>query len=217
MIWVGREINNFFSANRYEQVVIPINDPSGRGLTLIKKGNELPRWHSKTVKSALPAETNNLIYSFELKQNLDMFMIINGWAIAKDIDSEKSQIFVVLKSINNFYQFNTNIQLRGDVGEYFNSSLYNSSGFNCAATKKGLKPGIYYVGLVLHTDTQDFFQLTDKKIAVHTPVSSLPDLAKLAIEQPNEFKYGIDVLEQTDNQLFIRGWAFLQGRELQNR
>jgi hypothetical protein len=143
-------------------------------------------------------------------------MLLNGWVIAKDIDSKKSRVYVVLKSDSETYLYNTKSQLREDVGDYFKSYNYNNSGFYCAASKKELKPGIYRVGLIVHTDEQIFFQLMDKKIAVHFPVATNTDLANLVTDYQKELKYNIDSLKQMENHLYIRGWAFLREIESAN-
>jgi hypothetical protein len=122
---------------------------------------------SQQQSFALPWATNDLDIGLEQIINKgDGIIKANGWAAVKKLDSKNSTIYLVLKSKDKTYIFDT-LQLykRPDVTAYFKIDR-DESGYNAVIPTDKLEKGEYQLGIIVKKNNADHFQFTDKNLTV---------------------------------------------------
>ncbi len=113
----------------------------------------------------LPNESTDVISSIEMVklEPEKKQLIISGWAFVNDQDSSDRNVFVVLKSENKTYVFDSVFAKRPDVTKHFeklNLDLDNS-GFKTLIFQNAVPDGKYNIGIYIDNAKGSFFQTTD--------------------------------------------------------
>lgn len=96
-------------------------------------------------------------------------IFIDGWAFSPDdvrSDSAKGRTYVVLRSADREYVFDTDVRKRPDIGDYFRDRILDWAGFFSYIPLTGLDKGVYRVGLYITDGGKGSFVLTDEEIAL---------------------------------------------------
>lgn len=172
------------------------------------------------VDAELPSITNNITSAFELSFTGLMLQIKHGWAFIDSLDYRNLNTSIVLKSENDTYQFETNVEDRPDVSAYFNHRNLNRSGFNFVANGSLLNDGVYRVGICIRPDygrnAKAAFELTDHYFAKsgnNLKTVAAVDLHTFTKEQT---LYSLDMFHFENRSLVIRGWAIVIGVQSDN-
>lgn len=149
----------------------------------------------------------------------DGTVILQGWAFADGIQTEKQTVFVCLTYDDGTTDFlRTDQQSRPDVADYFSNELYGMSGFITRIYKNQLKSSDYKISIIidvenrLHIEENSF--LNDNRDKEYADIF----LTESEVEQIDlsaasaDVRYHLEVNEVgSDNVLTLRGWAFADG------
>jgi len=115
----------------------------------------------------LPAETGDITYFFdEFATDGRTTVGVRGWAFIEGMDSENSEIYIVLKSADRTYVFTTETVIKEGVTEYFKELNLNldQSGFRALIPARKIANGEYTVGLYIRKDDVEALIYTNKAI-----------------------------------------------------
>lgn len=122
---------------------------------------------SRLHEFPLPDETKDIKYSFwPFTTDGHTVVDISGWAFIEGQDSENSQVFIVLKSANRTYIFDTTVLVRRDVTEALQELNVNLdySGFKAIIPITKIENGEYIVGIYIRKGDIEALQYTNKAI-----------------------------------------------------
>ena len=121
---------------------------------------------SQLYETTLPAATNNIQYSIDKSEVTTGMLEINGWAFIKGMDSDNSEIYMVLKSTRRTYIFTADTMIRVDVTQAFNELNLNLdySGFTSLIPVRKIADGEYTVGIYITKGDIEALQYTDRAI-----------------------------------------------------
>lgn len=132
--------------------------------------DKLEVWEGKSPPSliSLSLPTNNIQYNLErFSVNTYTYIIeTRGWAFIEGESAEDSQTYIVLKSAENTYVFETSPWQRPDVTaahEVLNLNL-DWSGFVSVIQLSKIKEGEYNVGLYIRKADREALQYTGRGI-----------------------------------------------------
>ena len=122
---------------------------------------------SMLYKTTLPAATNNIQYAIDKLEVTTRALEINGWAFIKGMDSDNSEIYIVLKSADRTYVFTAETMIRVDVTQAFKELNLNLdySGFGALIPARKIASGEYTVGIYITKGDIEALQYTGKAIA----------------------------------------------------
>jgi len=110
---------------------------------------------------SLPGETDNIVWELT-RSAIDTATIqLDGWAFIEDHGSENKETFIVLKSHNRVYVFDTVDRRRGDVARNFDRLDLEWSGFMAVIPSGKIRSGEYSVGLYIRGDDTEALEFTD--------------------------------------------------------
>jgi len=116
---------------------------------------------------SLPVETNN-IHSHIDKLTTDgrSAVDVQGWAFIEGEDSENNEVYIVLKSGGETYIFDTMVQTRPDVTQYFKELDLNLdySGFVALLPARKITDGEYTVGIYITKGDIEALEYTNKAV-----------------------------------------------------
>jgi len=152
---------------------------------------------------------------------------IKGWAFIKGEDYKDCQTFIVLKSANNTYVFDTLWQYRPDVAIYFENLGLDLgwSGFWAKIPIRKIKDGEYLIGVYIKKGDKEALQYVDQCIikSGNTIVSSKPISRQQTFTLPpdkRDIALSIDKSEKAtySSKIYteISGWAFINGYDNKN-
>lgn len=116
---------------------------------------------------SLPNETTGIEVSFgEFGTDGFATVEIRGWAFILDQDSENSEIFIVLKSPDRTYIFDSMVRKRPDVTAHFRELGLNLdySGFMALIPAREIANGEYTVGIYIKKGDIEALEYTSKTI-----------------------------------------------------
>ena len=96
-------------------------------------------------------------------------VFIDGWAFSQAASrpgTPAGRTYVVLRSEEREYVFDTSSRKRPDLGEYFRDRRLDGAGFFSYIPVSGLEHGVYKVGLYIADGVQGGFILTDEEISI---------------------------------------------------
>lgn len=109
----------------------------------------------------IPGETGDVKYWIDTveKQKIDWkdIILIRGWAFIEGENANNSTKYIVLCGDHEKYIFDTNMELRTDVTQHFESMQLDldESGFHSCIPLERISDGIYQVGLIVSKDNTD--------------------------------------------------------------
>lgn len=96
-------------------------------------------------------------------------VFIDGWAFAPDAvnhDTAAGHTYIVLRSVDREFVFDTIPRKRPDIGDYFRDRTLDWAGFISYIPLTGLPHGVYRVGLYITDGGKGSFVLTDEEITL---------------------------------------------------
>ena len=123
---------------------------------------------SRLYKTTLPAETNDIRYDIgDISTDGHTTVEIRGWAFIEGMDSDNSEIYIVLKSGNRTYIFDTMEQKRPDVTTHFKELGLNLdySGFRALIPARKIANDAYTVGIYIKKGDIEALSYIDKVVA----------------------------------------------------
>ena len=122
---------------------------------------------SRLYKTTLPAATDNIQYWIDDLAVATHTLEINGWAFIEGHDSMNNEIYIVLKSGNRTYIFDTMEQKRPDVTTHFKELGLNLdySGFAALIPARKIANGEYTVGIYITKGDIEALSYIDKVVA----------------------------------------------------
>lgn len=115
----------------------------------------------------LPAASDNIAYWIDDITHARKFLALKGWAYIKNKNSNDTKTFIVLKSSEETYIFQTNIEKRPDVSIMHANPHLDDSGFSISLGKEKIKPGKYKIGIAVSVNNQiQEFLLTEKSVDI---------------------------------------------------
>lgn len=109
----------------------------------------------------IPVETGDIRYSIESvetqKINWKDIIVIRGWAFIEETDTYNSSTYIVLKKDTEEFIFDSNMQARPDVTQYFNTMQLelDESGFQSNIPLERIPDGTYRIGIIIFKDGAD--------------------------------------------------------------
>jgi hypothetical protein len=164
----------------------------------------------------LPQEGEMINAGFDITEYNQYYMIHNGWATFKEYNSVGVEIFVVLKTSDRSYIFDTYPSLRPDVTAFFSTLNFDNSGFTCLIDKNDIANGTYQVGLYLSKKGKvKAFQYTGKVIN-HINIQPVEPV-NLSLPVPtNNIMHNLDEWVNEGDATRITGWAVINGQDTDN-
>jgi hypothetical protein len=183
------------------------------------------RYSSEVTQVKLPAETDDLRYGIDvIKTDGQISVEVQGWAFVDGRDSAGSEIYLVLKSAEATYVFDSVPQIREDITRGYkelNLELDNT-GYKTIIPLEKISNGEYTIGILVKNGDIDVLQYTNKTLMKSEGSTEIRDIipgeAKLCVvelpAETDDLRYGIDVIK-TDGQISVevQGWAFVDGRD----
>ena len=115
----------------------------------------------------LPNETTDIRFHLdEFATDGSATVAIRGWAFILGQDSENSEIFIVLKSPDRTYIFDSMVRERPDVTRHFRElgSNLDYSGFMALIPAREIANGEYAVGIYIRKDDIEALEYTNKTV-----------------------------------------------------
>jgi len=170
-------------------------------------------YKSITQNIKLPPESKGIKSAFKLVDQSGRLYIYRGWAYIKETGSVGNKISVVLKGGDSTYIFDTFPVSTPDLTKRGEKYKLDHAGFNFSITMDQIKPGPYKVGMLI-TKGDSLAVLQYKKII---RITSNRELGLLTNKDLQDFNlnssyYYLDKVEQINDEIIIRGWAFKTGR-----
>jgi hypothetical protein len=179
----------------------------------------------------LPAETTNMRYEIDnIFTEGHSGVEILGWAYVDGQDSQNRELYVVLKSAQRTYVFDTKVELRPDllkIREVYGEELVlnaDYSGFRTFIPTRKISNGEYIVGVYirfyLRNRVIEALYYTDRVVIKSqgsvTPALLTSKLVEVTLpEEPGNMQFYVaGINEQKDEEqefVEIRGWAFIEG------
>ena len=121
---------------------------------------------STVYQTTLPAATDNIQYWIDDFAAAAHTVEINGWAFIKGMDSDNSEIYIVLKSAHRTYVFTTETVIREGVTQHFKELGLNLdySGFAALIPAGKIASGEYTIGIYITRGDIEALQYTDKVV-----------------------------------------------------
>jgi len=165
-------------------------------------------------------ETNDINYSISgIAIHKDLLQI-SGWAYIENRDTNGNKIYIVLKSKEHRYIFNTTPEDRPDVTQKWANSEtnLNNSGLTLTLPCNQLETGTYIVGIYISKNEIRALEYIDRAVKIAgnqcTEVPRLSEMETIALPAAtDDIVCDMDTIEYNadDNYLEIKGYAFIKG------
>lgn len=175
----------------------------------------------------LPAETTNMRYEIEqIFTDGHSGVEILGWAFVDGQDSQNRELYVVLKSAQRAYVFDTKVELKPSLIQITEELILNAdySGFRTLIPASKISNGEYIVGLYirfyLRNRVIEALYYTDRVVIKSqdsvTPALLTSKLVEVTLpEEPGNIQFYVAwIKERKDGEqefVEIYGWAFIEG------
>jgi hypothetical protein len=121
---------------------------------------------AKLVQLQLPGETNDVHYALDRIIATMPALEIHGWAFTSGHDTGNNNTYLVLKSDENTYVFETSAVYSSQVTMLFQESGLDLdwTGFTAIIPARKIEPGEYDIGLCIAGDGGSALQYTEEAI-----------------------------------------------------
>ena len=122
---------------------------------------------AKLQQIQLPAETNNIRYGIEsISTEGHTGVEIKGWAFVEGQDSKSRELYIVLKSVQRTYVFDSQVMLKPQLTQKFEELCVNVeySGFTTIIPARKISNGEYTVGIYIRGGDIEALQYINKEI-----------------------------------------------------
>lgn len=156
-------------------LIYPFEDKAGEILARSEELQTYAATPDKAIVSAnradmkIGAEDGRIKFEIESAFTGASAVFIDGWAFSPDAlrpDTAAGRMYVVLRSIDREYVFDTIPRKRPDIGDYFRDRALDWTGFISYIPVSGLDSGVYRVGLYITDGGKGSFVLTDEEITL---------------------------------------------------
>ena len=183
---------------------------------------------SKLQHISLPVRSENMHYAIDSGLEVGTSAIeVMGWAFIDGQSSENNYKYVVLKSDEQSYVFDTKVVTRTDVTDAFKSLNLDLdlSGFVCNIPVRKISAGEYQLGIYVRKGDIEALQFSDRAIVKSGETMQFTDwtssLQRIALpEESKNIEFAIDTLaEAVEDETAIvnvAGWAFNQASSTEN-
>ncbi|MBI4295816.1 MAG: hypothetical protein HY667_01720 [Chloroflexi bacterium] len=122
---------------------------------------------ARLVQAQLPGETNNIRYNLERYIVSASAIELHGWAFIEGYGAERDSVFMVLKSGQATYEFDTFARYTPYITTHYEEAYkeylnLDWSGFIATIPTRKLKDGEYAIGLYITRDGIQALRYTDK-------------------------------------------------------
>lgn len=176
----------------------------------------------------LPAETTNMRYEIgDIRTDGRTGVEILGWAFVDGQDCQKGKLYIVLKSEQRTYVFDTRFEWKPGLLSINPELVRNAdySGFKTLIPARKISNGEYMVGLDIKYGGNEALYYTDRVViksqdSVNWAFRASKPVEVALPEESGDMQFNItNVVEPMDaEQRFveIRGWAFIDGQSTKN-
>ena len=182
------------------------------------EGLEAMPYESKIQHLPLPRETGNMQYALDRIWITEYSIEIEGWGFVEKQDQKDGKTYVIMKSDENIYIFDTFTIRRDDVASAWNVDIW--TGFLAIIPLRKIQNGEYLLGIYIVKGNVRALKYVDKVIVKSrdgvklTAWTSKLRRASLPSES-NGIRFAIDSIEEiseNDGKGFveIKGWAFIE-------
>jgi len=122
---------------------------------------------AKLQQIQLPSETDNIIYKIEsISTEGNTGVEIKGWAFVEGQDSKNRDLYIVLKSAQQTYVFDSQVMLKTQLTQNYKELCVNVeySGFMTIIPARKISNGEYTVGIYIRGGDIEALKYTDKEI-----------------------------------------------------
>jgi hypothetical protein len=177
----------------------------------------------------LPAEITNMRYGIDnIFTDNRTGVEIHGWAFVDGQDCQNRELYIVLKSAQRTYVFDTHVEPRPDLLQIFDKAVIlnvDRSGFMTLIPARKISNGEYIVGFYdrfyLGNRVREALYYTDRvliksqdSVTVALRTSKLVEIS--LPEEPGSMQFGsVSVSNVTEGEqefVEICGWAFIEGQ-----
>ena len=110
---------------------------------------------------SLPSETDNIMYGLTRGAIDNGTIQLDGWAFVEGHGAENKDTFIVLKSDERVYVFDTVDRRRSDIAHKFDRPDLTWSGFMAVIPSEEIRSGDYFVGFYIRGDDAEALEFTD--------------------------------------------------------
>lgn len=145
------------------------------------------------------------------------FIRVEGWAFLEKTNNKQMLVKALLRSGDKFYELPSENKLRKDLPVYFGRQDIEKSGFTSLISKSHLPPGDYQLGIaVIDPENQkSWVNFTDYHTQIRSDKYKLEKITSidLASVSRNNIQYGIDFIEEDEEKIIVKGWAFVNNTD----
>jgi|GEM_PF-1379092 len=142
------------------------------------------------------------------------FIRIVGYAFREKADNSALAVHPAVRSGDKVYEFPSEVMERADLTFAFKRKDILHAGFNGGIMKSQLPPGKYQVGVVMydHRDGKKYLSFTDN-LFNNPPPETIGGGGRIDPRNTGKdnLQMAVDSLVPTNDQVLIKGWAFLKG------
>ena len=179
---------------------------------------------SKIQQLSLPPETGNIQYGLQILSVTTQTIEIEGWGFIEGHGSKNSSIYIVMKSNENTYVFDT-VKLRKDIPIEFKDEPDMDVWFSFIARipVRKIKNGEYIIGVYITKGDVEALRYIEAATAIvkskgsvklTVPMSEMQEIP--LPPESGEIRLGVDIWEVTSKKIEIAGWAFIEGQSAED-
>ena len=143
-------------------IKLPLDFPKDRNIFLHFKLD------AKSISSPQEVTINgNSTVLFDL-DHIDLgkkYLFIEGWSFLEN-QRHESSVYVVLRSNQKTFTFDTSQLYRRDVGKYFGSTELENTGFLATIKTSDLKEGTFQIGLLVRQNGREGFVFSERSVTI---------------------------------------------------
>ena len=177
------------------------------------------------VNVVLPLESKDIIFDIDgvvmLEAQWKNLFSVNGYAFFSGINVDQNQVYMVLKSEEAQYVFNSLKCYRGGLkDEAINTGLnLDYAGFHSDISLRRLRSGLYRIGVYLVNGEKKAMAFSKSYVYINNK-HEVEYIESLAKEQDELFpstteivKYTFDRIIEYGTLITYQGWAFVEGKD----
>jgi hypothetical protein len=122
---------------------------------------------SQVVQMQLPEESNKLHYGLDLVTASKGALEIQGWAFIDGSSTTGNHTYIVLKSSNNSYLFDSSVLWSNPINELYGSPDLNLdwAGFTTSIPLRKIENGDYTIGVCIVKNDESALQYSNKTVS----------------------------------------------------
>lgn len=152
--------------------------------------------------------TGNLLYSVDVANVEGDQIYIQGWAVLKKENAEKTKTSILLESPTGTFRIAANQINRPDLVSHFNDTLVRYGGYSVVIPKDNLPKGIYKIGIEVIYPERNYREVvvTGNQLTHGVSDFFVPVPMKVLPLRGN-ITHGLDFIKDEKDFLTMTGWA----------